>query len=404
MASIDARKGLEKLEEYEVETVDADIVVNANENNYDTLPVVRQEVLARTQDFLFNRYPPMKAETLAKLVARDLDVDPANVRVGNGSSELLQMACYAFGGAGRKIAVPYPSFSMYGVYAQLSDSEVLTYPLDTEGFIEPDSVIALCKKEQPCLLILCNPNNPTGNYSPLDVVEKIIANVECPVIVDEAYMEFAKGSGVDPMDMRPLEKLKWVAGSALALTGKYSNFMVFRTFSKAYGLAGMRVGYGVGSALLMRILGKTLLPYHVNAYSLMVAEVVYRHRQDYAPRIAEMIEQRDLMGRELTALGMRVWPTATNFLCFRPTGDLAKALGKAYDAQYGVSNLSPLTKAGKFIFKGLLGQRILIRDFTAHKALTGCMRLTVGRPEENVVVLGKIKELCRAAQAYMPIG
>jgi histidinol-phosphate aminotransferase len=102
-------------------------------------------------------------------------------------------------------------------------------------------------------------------------MEQIIANVDCPVIMDEAYMEFAKGSGVDPQDLRPLNKLKQVAGSTLALTGKYSNFMVFRTFSKAYGLAGMRCGYAVGSAVLMRVLGKTLLPYHVNGYSLMAA-------------------------------------------------------------------------------------------------------------------------------------
>jgi len=404
MSAIDARKGLDRLEEYEVETVDADIVVNANENNYDTLPVVRQEILERTQDFLFNRYPPMKAESLAKLIAEDLDIDSANVRVGNGSSELLQMACYAFGGAGRKIAVPYPSFSMYGVYAQMSDSDVLQFPLDTEGYVDPESLIALCRKEKPSLLIICNPNNPTGNYNPLDVIEKVIANVECPVIVDEAYMEFAKGSGVDPMDMRPLEKLKLVAGSALALTGKYSNFMVFRTFSKAYGLAGMRVGYGVGSALLMRILGKALLPYHVNGYSLMAAEVVYRHRADYRERIAEMIEQRDLICRELAAIGMRVWPTATNFVCFRPAGELAEMLGAAYDKKYGVNNLSLKAKAGKYIFKGLLGERILIRDFTEHKTLTGCMRISVGRPEENVKVVGKIKELCRAAQAFKIVG
>ena len=112
MAFINARIGLEHLEEYEVETVDADIIVNANENNYPMPAPVLEEVLVRTQNFSFNRYPPMKAESLARLIAGDLGLDDANVRIGNGSSELLQMACYAFGGAGRKIAYPYPSFSM----------------------------------------------------------------------------------------------------------------------------------------------------------------------------------------------------------------------------------------------------------------------------------------------------
>ena len=122
MAFINARRGLERLEEYEVETVDADIIVNANENNYPMPAPVLEEVLARTQNFSFNRYPPMKAENLGRLIAEDLGMDDANVRIGNGSSELLQMACYAFGGAGRRIAYPYPSFSMYGVYANLADS------------------------------------------------------------------------------------------------------------------------------------------------------------------------------------------------------------------------------------------------------------------------------------------
>ena len=140
-------------------------------------------------------------------------------------------------------------------------------PLTSEGFVDADAVIAFCAKEQPSLLIVCNPNNPTGNYNSLAAMEKIIANVACPVIMDEAYMEFADGKELPPNDMRPLNKIWLVAGSTLSLLGKYSNFMVFRTFSKAYGLAGMRCGYAVGALGLVRQLGKALLPYHVNARS-----------------------------------------------------------------------------------------------------------------------------------------
>lgn len=400
MSEFAIRSSLAGLEEYEVETIEAKIVVNANESNYPVPAAVQAELEEKTKGFAFNRYPPIKCETLAAMIAETLGVDIDKVRIGNGSSELLQMACYAFGGTGRKIAVPYPSFSMYGVYAQMSDSEVLRYPLNVEGFLDPEAVIAFCKENEPNLLILNNPNNPTGNYNPLSVIEQIIANVECPVIVDEAYMEFARGEGVDPRDLRPLSQLKLVAGSALALLNKFNNFLVYRTFSKAYSLAGMRVGYSVGSITLSRILGKTLLPYHVNAYSLMAAEACYKNRDAFREQIEEIRSQRALMIAELKELGMKVWPTETNFICYSPEGKMQELLAKAYDEQFGYSNFSQATKAGKMIFKRMLTEKILLRDFTEHPVLQGCIRQTVGVPEENAVVMNRIKNLCRECLKY----
>jgi histidinol-phosphate aminotransferase len=400
VSEIAIRSSLSGLEEYEVETIEAKIIVNANESNYPVPAAVQAELEEKTKGFAFNRYPPIKCETLSALIAGTLGVDIDKVRIGNGSSELLQMACYAFGGTGRKIAVPYPSFSMYGVYAQMSDSEVLRYPLNVEGFLDPEAVIAFCKENEPNLLILNNPNNPTGNYNPLPVIEQIIANVECPVIVDEAYMEFARGEGVDPRDLRPLSQLKLVAGSALALLNKYNNFLVYRTFSKAYSLAGMRVGYSVGSISLSRILGKTLLPYHVNAYSLMAAEACYKNRDAFREQIEEIRSQRALIIAELKELGMKVWPTETNFICYSPEGKMQELLAKAYDEQFGYSNFSQATKAGKMIFKRMLAEKILLRDFTEHPVLQGCIRQTVGVPEENAVVMNRIKNLCRECLKY----
>ena len=403
MSEIAIRSSLAGLEEYEVETIEAKIIVNANESNYPVPAAVQAELEEKTKGFAFNRYPPIKCETLAALIAETLGVDIDKVRIGNGSSELLQMACYAFGGAGRKIAVPYPSFSMYGVYAQMSDSEVLRYPLNVEGFLDPEAVITFCKENEPNLLILNNPNNPTGNYNPLPVIEQIIANVECPVIVDEAYMEFARGEGVDPRDLRPLSQLKLVAGSALALLNKYNNFLVYKTFSKAYSLAGMRVGYSVGSITLSRILGKTLLPYHVNAYSLMAAEACYKNRDAFREQIEEIRSQRELMIAEFKELGMKVWPTETNFICYNPEGKLQELLAKAYDEQFGYSNFSQAAKAGKMIFKRMLAEKILLRDFSEHPVLQGCIRQTVGLPEENAVVMNRIKNLCRECLKYEQI-
>ena len=390
MLEYTVRQSIADMEEYDVETIDASIVVNANENNYPTPDVVREAVSAVVPSFPFNRYPPMKSENLREVIAEELGVDMRCVHIGNGSSELLEKVCYAFGGAGKKIAVPWPSFSMYGEYASLADSEPLRYNLTKDGYVDPDAVIELCKKEQPALLIICNPNNPTGNYNELADMEKIIANVDCPVVMDEAYMEFADGKAVATNDMRPLNKLWLVAGSTLSLLNKYNNFMVFRTFSKAYGLAGMRCGYGIGSHRLMKELSKVLLPYTVNAFSLIVAECVYRNKLAYKDQIKLIRSERDAFAAELKELGFYVYDTATNFVCFRAQGELESKMAMRYAEKYG-KDKQGLEAAGKYLFKELLAQSILTRDFTGHPVLKGCLRITVGTPEENQIILTAIK-------------
>lgn len=392
MNEFSVRKSIEAMEEYSVENVAADIIVNANESNYPVPEEITAGIVARTARFPFNRYPPIKSENLCEVIAKELDVDTDCVKIGNGSSELLEKACYVFGGPGKKIAVPWPSFSMYGEYADLSDSIAVRYPLTEEGYVDADSVIAFCKKEQPSLLIVCNPNNPTGNYNSLAAMEKIIANVNCPVIMDEAYMEFADGKEILPNDMRPLNKLWLVAGSTLGLLGKYNNFMVFRTFSKAYGLAGMRCGYAVGAVALVRQLGKALLPYQVNAFTLMVAKTVYENKELYKERIKTIRAERDKMAAYMQKLGFRVWPTATNFVMLRAEGELCRQLADAYYQKYG-KDLPEQAASGKLLFKYYLANSILVRDFTSHPALTGALRITVGLPEENKQILAKLTEL-----------
>ena len=392
MSEFSVRKSIEAMEEYSVESVAADIIVNANESNYPVPEEIAASVAARTARFPFNRYPPIKSENLCEVIAKELEVDVDCVKIGNGSSELLEKACYVFGGPGKKIAVPWPSFSMYGEYADLSDSIAVRYPLTAEGYVDADAVIEFCKKEQPSLLIVCNPNNPTGNYNSLAAMEKIIANVDCPVIMDEAYMEFADGKELPPHDMRPLNKIWLVAGSTLSLLGKYSNFMVFRTFSKAYGLAGMRCGYAVGALGLVRQLGKALLPYHVNAFTLMVAKTIYENKELYKERIKTIRAERDKMAFYMQKLGFRVWPTATNFVMLRAEGELCEQLAQAYYAKYA-KDLPEQTASGKMIFRYYLENSILVRDFTSHPVLTGALRITVGLPEENKQILAKLTEL-----------
>ena len=392
MADYSVRKGIAQIDDYAVETVTADIIVNANENNFPMPDVVAEAICAKTAGFPFNRYPPVKAEILSDVIADALELDPSCVRIGNGSAELLRLACYAFGGLGKKIAVPFPSFSMYSEFAVLSDSDTVRYPLTEEGFLDADLLLDFCEQEKPDVLIICNPNNPTGNYNPLSVIEKIAANVECPILLDEAYIEFADGSEVPPGDMRPLNKLWLVAGSGVCLLPKYGNLVVFRTFSKAYGLAGLRCGYAAGSIGLMRQLGKAFLPYHVGSYTLMAAKTVYDNKQLYKEQFKLIRQEREKMSAYLEKLGFMVYPSGANFVCCKAMGELIPKLAEKYTLQYD-EVLQEQVAAGKYIFRYLLDNGILVADFTNQPALEGCLRISIGTPEENNIILAKLTEL-----------
>lgn len=387
MLEIKARQGLEKVEEYKVETVpNANIVVNANESNWNLPKDILLQVQHKTQEFVFNRYPPMGTGNLGEVLAADLQVDPDKIIIGNGSSELLEKACFAFGGAGRKIAFPSPSFSMYGVYVQMADSISVPYALTAEGYVDADAVIDFCAKEKPSLLIICNPNNPTGNFNSLEKMEKILNVVSCPVIMDEAYMEFAQ-------EPEAGEEI-----STLSLLDKYNNFLCFRTFSKAYGLAGLRVGYGIGSGKLISIIQKVLMPYHVNSYSLMVAQVAYENKTFFRERVQLIRSERNKMRGELAALGFRVFPSETNFLLFLPTEKLACKLAVYAETKGYQFTGNNANKAGTLIFQELLEQKILVRNFSGNAYLAGGIRLTMGTETENVKVLAAIKEICKNAE------
>lgn len=381
MSNIQARDTLSRIEEYQVETVpDADIIVNANETNWDMTPEMRLELNSRLAEHLFNRYPSMHGEDLCAAIAAKLGFDPELVAIGNGSSELLEKACYAFGGPGRKIACPVPSFSMYQTYAILADSEPVLFPLTADGFVDPDVVIDFAKEQQPSLLVICNPNNPTGNYNSREAMEKIIRNVDCPVIMDEAYLEFAVEEG-DPRELSTMDLVKEV-----------DNLLVLRTFSKAYGLANLRIGYGIGSAAVMKVLKKVLLPYTVNGFSIMAAELLFSKPDVLKERVDMVVSGRRYLREHLEAMGFRVLPSATNFLLALPAG---KVLDKLADGA-GARDLPSAEKAkaaGSYLFHELLKKRVLIRDFSQNNRLPGGLRISVGTAEENPKIIGAIKKV-----------
>ena len=154
-------------------------------------------------------------------------------------------------------------------------------------------------------------------------------------------MEFADGKEMPPNDMRPLHKLWLVAGSALSLLGRYSNFIVLRTFSKAYGLSRTTLRlWGAGSLFLMRHLGKAILPYHVNAFTLYMAKMVYENKELYKGRIKTIDEERDKLAAYCRKMGFYVYPSSANFLLLKAEGLLMEHMAAKYAADYDESIIS----------------------------------------------------------------
>ena len=350
MATLE-RPGLLQLPVYHAEVRTAGILIDANERATDLPAPVRQAVVERLGRIAFNRYPDMGMTALKTMLADGLGVTPGEVAVGCGSSELLAAACHVFGGSGRKIAYPVPSFSMYEVYVRLAESDPL--PLALDGDFKLD-VPAACRKiaaEQPSLVILCNPNNPTGTVMTPEELRPILEAAACPVVVDEAYIEFS------------------AAVSLLAWRKEYPNLIIMKTFSKAYGLASVRVGYLTASTEVTALFGRVLMPYQVNAMSLAAAETVYAMRAVFTEEINRLKSERERLACALNELTLKVYPSGTNFLFVRlQDGAAATAL-----AGY------------------LHGHGVVVRDFSRAPLLQG-LRITVGTPEENDTLLSLVKQ------------
>jgi histidinol-phosphate aminotransferase len=354
--TIDIRESLAKLQPYHVEDQAWAIKLDANENTSSLPSVVEQLIGKALVNTCLQRYPSSDHK-LRRLIAEsyaNLAISADNVAIGCGSSEILLALCQAFGGPGKKIVFPSPSFSMYGIYAQITDSIACPVSLNEDFSLPVTNFIAAAQSAS--LVLVCNPNNPTGNVVEPPAVEKILTAVACPVILDEAYMEF-------------------YGESAVKLLADYPQLIVARTFSKAYGLAAARVGYMLASRQLIEVTNKVLLPYHVNSLSLAVAEIVCQNQALFAESIAATIRERHSLSHELAKIpGLTVYPSQTNFILIR--------------MEQAVQLERYLAAAGT-----------AVRSFGKAPELTGCLRITVGTAAENNILLGQIKAFFQSEAA-----
>ncbi len=346
---MDYRKNLDEMPSYDGVEKDYRIKVNANESTMNLPPLVEERVLNRLSYIAFNRYPNEEYYNLVEQIAKNFSADKNQILLGGGSSEIIEKIFHAFGGAGKKIIYPQPSFSMYKIYAKAAECEGVPFDLDEKFNLNVDEFIKKIREVKASLAVVCNPNNPTGNALTVDEVEKIISSIDCAFLLDEAYVEFYGHSTVN-------------------LVKKYPNLIVARTFSKAYGLAGARVGYMIANPEVTKMINKTFMPYHMNTLSLVTADIVYQMRDEFIPRIQMTIAERQRMiGRLQSLRDVEVFPSNTNFILIR--------LEKADELNKYLENLG-----------------IGIRFFSpTAPGLKNCLRISIGTRTENDEVFAAIK-------------
>ncbi len=296
-----------------------------------------------------NRYPDPYSANLRKALSAYLGVETKNIFVGNGSDEAIDLMIRIFVNPGEAIAIMEPTYGMYRVAADTAGVEVVSYSLDEQFQIDLPS---LWKSLNPKvkIIFICSPNNPTGNLMRLESIREICTRFDGIVVVDEAYVEFAS------------------TPSLVKEIGTLKNLVVIRTLSKAWGLAGLRIGYAVADEEIIGYLDKVKPPYNVNRISCGVAVQALQNESAMARMRNAALEERAKLAEELAALGFTVFPSDANFLLVRYLGisKIAKDLAEK-DA-------------------------LIVRDFGNKPTLQDCVRITVGTPEQNVLLISSLKK------------
>jgi histidinol-phosphate aminotransferase len=351
------RADLESLSPYEAREPDVEVNLSANENPQNLPHEVVEKMAELLPQFRFNRYPDPMAGRLRELIAEANGLDAANVLVGNGGDELIFDLLLAWGGPGRTLMNFPPTFAMYEIDAQVTGTAVVNVPRRADFSVDEAAAVERVKVGDIDCVFVAHPNNPTGNLQPETFLIDLLASTDALVLVDEAYFEFSRHT------MRPHMQ-------------RHRNLVILRTFSKAFSLAGLRVGYLLAHEDVVRELTKVRQPYAVDRFSQWVAAMVFRERVTFEAQISELIRQRDVLWHGLAALeGVEVFPSEANFVLFR------------------VAHASA-------VWRDLLhGHGVLVRDLSRTSLLEDCLRVSVGTPEENLRFLAGMDEILAARRA-----
>ena len=342
---------------YGAPQLDVPVRLNTNENPFPPSAALVADVAAAVADATtaLNRYPDRDAVALRSDLAAYLQHDTGvllgveNVWAANGSNEVMQQVMQAFGGPGRSVLAFTPTYAMYPSYCRDTFTRYVTEPSSRDFGLSVDLVADAVLRHRPTVVILGSPNNPTGTALDPRVLQATLAAAPGLVLVDEAYAEFRRPG----------------AGSAVELVAEHPNLVVTRTMSKAFGLAGARVGYLASSPAVVDAVQLVRLPYHLSSVTQAVARTALRHTDALAGQLALLRSERDALVDWLRSAGSSVVDSDANFVLFGRFADRHR------------------------VWQGLLDRGVLVREVGPPEWL----RVTVGTPEDNAAFRAAFQEV-----------
>jgi histidinol-phosphate aminotransferase len=287
-----------------------------------------------------NEYYDSSYSTLVSAISRYIGVPPANLVVGAGADEVLDIITKTFLDPGDLVVVPQPTYAMYRIGVQSMGARARLLPMNLDFSLEIDAIIAAGAEAK--LIFLCNPNNPTGMRLPVAEVERLAAQANCILVVDEAYAEFS-GESIVPVLHR------------------YPRLIVVRTFSKAFCLAGARIGYAVCSTKIAELLNRVRPPQSVSYMSVVLAEHAVNNTSGMKANVASLLREQEFLSTALKRLGLDLYPSFTNFV-------LARASSAQIVAQMQAA---------------CLRQGMVLRTFAAGSPLESHVRITARSHRDN---------------------
>jgi histidinol-phosphate aminotransferase len=331
----------------------AQVKINQNENPWDMSLALRQEILNNFESMRWSRYPDFIPASLHERLAEFAGLRADQIIAGNGSNELIQAVLMVTIGPKKRVLICEPTFALYRQVATVLGGDVESIALTNSLQYNSALLLSVVEERQPDVTIICSPNNPSGCVLDDHDLVKLLGIARGLVVIDEAYHEFAEHSVVPLLD-------------------QHENLVVLRTFSKAMALAALRVGYLMADADLVREIRKAVLPYNLNAFSQMAAEMaVERYETDLHPLVKRILNERQRLFLELSRIkGLTPVASKANFMLVK-------------------TEIEP-----KVMFEELLLRDVLIRDVSGYPMLKKYFRVSVGRPEENDELLAGLREIC----------
>ena len=330
----------------------ASVKLNQNENPWDAPARIKEEVLRRFAARKWSQYPDFVPASLNERLAAFAGWTRDGIIAGNGSNELIQALLMVTMEPGKRLLISVPTFLLYQQVATVLGGEVESVFLTPDLQYDCEALQRFVEEKQPDVTIICSPNNPTGCVIDENCLRSLLKTARGLVVIDEAYHEFAGYSVV------PLLK-------------DHENLIVLRTFSKAMAFAALRIGYLLASPELVREIGKAVLPYNVNVFSQIAAEVaVENYESELRPLVGQIVSERERLFAEISQIdGLAPVASKANFMVVKSATD------------------------PKRIFADLLERDVLIRDVSGYPMLGEYFRFSVGTPEQNDYLLKAIREM-----------